>query len=206
MPHIKHHGSYLYNSEFADTFADAFDRASSDKASYHAYHEIYSHLLHDRDVKSFLEIGLFLSNNEPTTDLHAWAEVFPNAEIFGAYWKAHLLFSTDRIKTHYVNQDVPESFDFLKTQLPEKVDVILEDASHILSKTITTFEQMWDRVADGGLYMIEDILVRRYSDSDWEQNVQELDDYFFQTGLEYQIFSTSTIRKCVDSIVLAVHK
>lgn len=206
MPHIKHHGSYLYNSEFADTFADALDRASSDKAGYHAYHEIYSHLLCDRDVKSFLEIGLFLSNNESTTDLHAWAEVFPNAAIFGADWKAHLLFNTDRIKTHYVNQDVPESFDFLKKQLPEKIDVILEDASHILSKTITTFEQMWDCVADGGLYMIEDILVRRYSDSDWEQNVQELDDYFFQTGLEYKIFETSTIRKCVDSIVLAVYK
>jgi hypothetical protein len=203
---MKPHGSYLYNSDFADKFADAFDRASSDKASYHAYHEIYSHLLHGREVKSFLEIGLFLSNNEPTTDLHAWAEVLPNAEIFGADWKAHLLFSTDRIKTHYVNQDVPESFDFLKKQLPEKVDVILEDASHILAKTITTFEQMWDRVADGGLYMIEDILVRRYSDSDWEQNVEELDEYFSQTGLDYEIFSTSTIRKCVDSIVLAVHK
>jgi hypothetical protein len=203
---MKPHGSYLYNSEFADRFADAFDRSHSDKASYHAYHEIYSHLLGDRDVKSFLEIGLFLSNNEPTTDLHAWAEVFPNAEIFGADWKAHLLFNTDRIKTYYVNQDVPESFDYLKNQLPEKIDVILEDASHILEKTITTFEQMFDRVADGGIYMIEDILVRRYSDSDWEQNVQELDEYFSQTGLNYEIFSTSTIRKCVDSIVLAVHK
>lgn len=203
---MKSHGTYLYNSEFADNFADAFDRASSDKASYHAYHEIYSHLLSDRTVNSFLEIGLFLSDTKPTTDLHAWAEVFPNAEIFGADWKAHLLFNTDRVKTYYVNQEVPESFDALKRQLPEKIDVILDDASHILEKTITTFEQMFDRVADGGLYLIEDILVRRYSDSDWEQNVQELNAYFSQTGLDYEIFSTSTIRKCVDSIVLAVRK
>lgn len=203
---MKLHGSYLYNSGFADSLAGAFDRSHSDKASYHAYHEVYSHLLSDKDVKTFLEIGLFLDNSLPRTDLHAWAETFPEAQILGADWKAHLLFNTDRIKTHYVNQDIPESFDYLKSQMPGKLDVILDDASHVLEKTVTTFEQMFDQVADGGIYMIEDILIRRYSDSDWEQNVDELDEYFSSTGLDYEIFSTSTIRKCVDSVVLAVFK
>lgn len=203
---MKSHGSYLYNAEFADKLADAFDRSQSDKASYHAYHEVYSHLLSSRNVESFLEIGLFLDNSEPRTDLHAWAEMYPNARIFGADWKAHLLFNTARFKTYYVNQNYPDSFDYLKKYLPEKLDVILDDASHILEKTITTFEQMWERVADGGIYMIEDILIRRYSDSDWEQNVDDLDKYFSSTGLNYEIFSTSTVRKCVDSVVLAVYK
>ena len=203
---MKKHGTYLYDTEFADRFADAFDKASSDKASWHAYHEIYSHLLADRKVNSFLEIGLFLSDTEPTTDLHSWAEIFPDAEIYGADWKSHLLFESGRIKTFYVNQDDPSSFGLLKTQLPEKIDVILDDASHMLSKTITTFEQTFDLVADGGLYLIEDILVRRYSESDWEQNIDEILDYFSKTDLNYEVYSSSTIRKCVDSIVLAVFK
>ena len=203
---MKKHGTYLYNTDFADRFADAFDKASSDKASWHAYHEIYSHLLAGRDVSSFLEIGLFLSDTEPHTDLHAWAEIFPNAEIFGADWKSHLLFEDGRIKTFFVNQDDPASFDELKKDLPEKIDVILDDASHMLEKTITTFEQTFDLVADGGLYLIEDILVRRYSESDWEQNIDEILEYFSKTGLSYEVYSSSTIRKCVDSIVLAVFK
>lgn len=203
---MKKHGSYLYDADFADMFAESFDRAGSDKASWHAYHEIYSHLLAGRKVNSFLEIGLFLSDTAPTTDLHSWAEVFPDADIYGADWKAHLLFNSERVKTFYVNQEDRNSFSQLKAQLPEKIDVILDDASHMLDKTINTFEEMYDCVSDGGLYLIEDILVRRYSDSDWEQNINELMDYFSKTDLKYEAFSTSTIRKCVDSIVIAVFK
>ena len=204
--YIHKHGTYLYDPEFADTFADAFDRANSDKASHHAYHEVYSHLLAKQEVSSFLEIGLFLSDCSPDTDLHAWANIFPYAEIYGADWKGHLLFETERIKTFYVNQDEAYSFDILKEKLPQKIDVILDDASHMLDKTITTFEKMYDTVADGGLYLIEDILVRRYSDADWEQNIGDLMNYFSSQGVKYEAFSTSTIRKCVDSIVLAVYK
>lgn len=203
---MKTHGSYLYNSEFADKFASAFDRASSDKATWHAYHEVYSHLLADKDVRSFLEIGLFLSDTEPSTDLHSWAEIFPDAEIYGADWKAHLLFEQGRIKTYYVNQGDPASFELLKNNLPPKVDVIIDDASHMLDKTITTFEQMIDTVADGGMYLIEDILVKRYTPTDWEQNIDELLEYFADTDYDYEVFSTSTTYRCVDSLVLAVFK
>ena len=203
---MKPHGSYLYNAQFADKLADAFDRHQSDKASLYAYHEVYSHLLSSRKIESFLKIGLFSDDAEPKTDLHVWADSFTNTQIYGADWRVDLLFRTARCKTYYVDPGAPESFDGLKKYMPKKLDVILDDASHILEKTITTFEQMWERIADGGVYVIQSILRHHYSEPCWQQNVEDLDKYFSSTGLNYEIFSTSAIRKCVDSVVLAVYK
>lgn len=198
-------GSYLYSKDFADKLSLEFTASNSDKASYHAYHEIYAHILGNKIVKSFLEIGLFL-NETQHTDLFAWSNIFPDAEIYGADRKKDQLFNHGNIKTFYVDQDSRTSLVNLKNQLPDKIDVILDDASHILDKTINTFEVMFDSVKDGGVYLIEDILIRRYSDDDWEQNAEEIDEYFSQTGLPYLMFSSSTIDKCVDSIVLCVYK
>lgn len=206
MTTIRHHGTYLYDTQFAEMLANAFDRACSDKCSHHSYHEVYSHLLAERNITSFLEVGLFLHEDAPTTDLHSWAEVLPSAKIYGADRKSHLLFSNDRISTFYVDQDVKESLEALKTSIGHKVDFILDDASHIFEKSINTFENLFDLVSDGGLYVIEDILVRKYSDSDWEQNVEQMIGYFSNRGLNYEIFTTSAIRRCVDSIVLAIYK
>lgn len=42
-------------------------------------------------------------------------------------------------------------------QLAGGFDVIIDDASHISSKTIATFTQTWPWLAPGGLYVIEDL-------------------------------------------------
>jgi hypothetical protein len=204
MKKINYAGSYEYNKDFADRFAELFTAAGSDKATYHCYEEIYSHLLYGRDVKSFLEIGLFLNEDTPETDLHAWAEIFPDAEIFGADRKQHLLFSNDRIKTHYADQDDRESLYTLSHVLPKTVDVILDDASHHANKTMTTFEELSGLVTPGGLYLIEDILHYRNSLYDWEQNVDELNGYFHARGVDYTIYASSSIQRCVDSVVFAI--
>lgn len=198
-------GMYLYDKDFANKLALEFTAAHSDKASYHAYHEIYAHLLGHRKIDNFLEIGLFL-NETQHTDLFSWAKVFPEANIYGADRKKGQLFDYENIKTFYVDQDNLNSLNWLKEQFPEKLDVVLDDASHMLDKTIKTFEVMFDAVKDGGLYLIEDILIRRYRYDDWEQNAEEIDEYFSKTGLTYTMFSSSTIDKCVDSIVLCVYK
>lgn len=206
MTTIRHHGSYLYDTDFSNLLADSFDSYGSDKASYHCYNEPYSHLLAKRNISSFLEIGLFLYDDNPATDLHAWAKVLPNADIYGADRKKHLLFNNGNISTFYVDQDSKESLEQLKSLLPPKIDFVLDDASHMFDKTINTFESLYEIVSDGGLYVIEDILVRRYSESDWEQNIDQLLGYFANTGLKYEAFTTSSIRRCVDSIVFAVYK
>jgi hypothetical protein len=201
---MKQHGEYQYIDEFADKIAKAFTAAGSDKSTYHAYHEPYAHILEGLNVSSFLEIGLFLWDT-PTTDLYAWEQIFPNADIWGADIKQHLLFNEGRIRCLYIDQADSETFPPVRYLVGDKVDVILDDASHVYSLTINTFENMFDLVAPGGVYMIEDILLNGKPGVDWEQNVKELDNYFKKTGYNYEFYSTSTIDKCIDSVVLAIY-
>jgi len=37
-----------------------------------------------------------------------------------------------------------------------KAHIVIDDASHLSSKTIASFETWWPRVRDGGLYVVED--------------------------------------------------
>lgn len=202
---MKIHGQYEYSQAFAKTLADQFTSVGSDKSTHHGYEEVYSHLLAYTKPRSFLEIGLFLGDT-PSTDLHAWAEVFPEADIYGADIKGHLLFETDRIKTFFVDQDNAETMTTLKASIGKNVDIILDDASHIFELTVKTFENMFSLVTDDGIYLIEDILFENYNMDSWEQRASQLVEYFDKTGLEYGIYSTSKIHSCVDSVVLAVFK
>ena len=202
---VQEFGSYNYNQDLARKISLEFTAAYSDKATYHAYHEVYAKIFEGRLVKNFLEVGLFLYDNQQT-DLFAWEKILPEANIYGVDIKRHLLFERDRIKTFYIDQADSKTFDDFKKIVPEKFDAILDDGAHSYFETINTFENLFETVVDGGVYLIEDILVHRYSDEDWEQNVQEIDAYFAKTGLNYEIFSTSAIERCVDSIILAVYK
>lgn len=202
---LKMSGQYKYDQEFAQKLGIEFTAAYSDKSTYHGYEEIYSHLLAHRNPKSFLELGLFLNENQ-YTDLFAWEKVFPEANIYGADIKSKFLFHRGRIKTYYFDQSKQETMLHLKMLLPEKVDVILDDASHIYELTVATFETMFDIVSDGGIYMIEDILFENYNMNSYEQRASQLIEYFDKTDLNYDIFATSKIDTCVDSIVLSVFK
>lgn len=201
---MKNFTPYQYSPSLALTYATVFDKYNSDKAYHHAYNEVYAHLFIDRKVSSFLEIGLFLNENEHT-DLHAWVEIFPKANIYGADWNKHLLFSTDKIKTFYVDQSIPSTLEQLKNDLPSSIDVILDDASHNFERTISTFEALNTLVAKNGLYLIEDILSEKSSQSTWQQNIDQLVDYFFTRNYNFEVFATSALDQVSDSLVLAVY-
>lgn len=202
---MKLSGQYEYDTEFARKLSLEFTAAHSDKSSYHGYEEVYSHLLAGREITSFLEIGLFLNDNQHT-DLFAWEQVLDSAEIFGADIKEHLLFDRGRISTFFIDQSNDEDLENLKKSIGKNIDVVLDDASHVFELTVNTFEKMFEIVSDGGLYLIEDILFENYNMDSWEQRQSQLDEYFNKTGLPYEMYATSKIHSCVDSVVLAVFK
>ena len=202
---MKLHGQYDYDLEFAKKISLEFTAAYSDKASYHAYHEAYAHILGSREPKKFLEIGLFLSDNQHT-DLFAWEQIFPTADIWGADIKSHLLFERGRIKTLFVDQSKVETFDALKEAIGNNIDVILDDASHVYELTVNTFEQMFECVSEGGVYLIEDMLVNGANQGSWEQRLEDLISYIEDKGLKYEAFCTSMTNTVVDSSVLAIYK
>ena len=132
------------------------DRAT-DKYWVHSYTKLYDrHIGYLRPTaKKILEIGVYRG-----ASLLLWREAFPNAEIYGvekrtAIWQ-EFLANQKRIKVFVGHQeDVP----FLKREvIPNgKFDVIIDDGLHHPKETKEAFNALWDSVAEGGWYIIEDL-------------------------------------------------
>ena len=115
----------------------------------------------------------------PGGSLRAWRDFFPNAIVIGADIDQEILFSEERIQTFFLDQTDPESIKkFWKDLKLEKFDVIIDDGLHEFEAGRTLFESSYEKLRDGGIYIIEDILMndkkkyREYFES------FELDFYF----------------------------
>lgn len=194
---MKLFGTYEYDQALADSMAEALNAAYSDKASAHNYHVVYSHVLGGKTVNNFLEVGLFL-NELQHTDLNAWAAVYPSAAIYGADRKSGQLFNSGNIQTTFVDQTDPASLAALKSTFDVEFDVILDDASHEFDKTVATFEALFEKVADGGVYMIEDVRDAGEGGNEWQQTVAQFEAYLTAGSYTYEIFQSREPMMTVD--------
>lgn len=190
-------GSYAYDEEFASQIAQALNRSYSDKASMHAYHTIYAHIFQDMQISNFLEIGLFL-NDLQHTDLTAWEEILPSANIYGADMKEAQLFDRGRIKMSYLDQSSSESLNALLEKFPVQFDVILDDASHMHGSTICTFEHLFPALKSGGVYLIEDCQGDHPDNNGWQQTVAGLSGYFSSNGHAFKVFQSQAPHKAIE--------
>ena len=189
--------TYSFNEDFANQISSALNNAYSDKASQHSYHKIYAHIFESMTINNFLEIGLFL-NELPHTDLTAWAEVFPSANLYGADMKSDQLFDTDNITMTYVDQNNTESLNALLNKFSVEFDVILDDASHMYGSTIHTFEHLYPALKSGGVYLIEDCQADNPNINGWQQTVSALSEYFESNGYIFKVFQARPTEKLVD--------
>lgn len=149
-----------------------FAEYGSDKSTWHNYTNLYDSLfknfgLVDKEINIF-ELGLGSNNpniksnmgvnGKPGASLRAFAEYFPEGKIYGANIDKDILFQTDRIKTFYCDQTIPEVIRDMWNQIPEEFDIIIDDGLHEAHANITFFENSFHKLKKGGIYIIEDIL------------------------------------------------
>ena len=135
----------------------------------HIYEPIFSSFRQNNI--NFLEIGLgtldpstpstFVGNPshypdyKPAAILKAWKEYFPNATINGIDVAKDCMISEDRITT-FLGSSTDQNFVFSNFE-DVVFDVILDDGLHTADAQIQTFFNFFDKVKDGGIYIIEDI-------------------------------------------------
>ena len=190
-------GTYEYDETLASRMAEALNASYSDKASFHDYHKVYAHVLGDREINNFLEIGLFL-NDLQHTDLNAWASIYPDANIYGGDMKTSQLFDRDNIKMHYADQSDSASLTALKESFPVEFDVILDDASHMYGPTINMFVNLFPALRSGGVYMIEDCQSNHPDNNGWQHTVPSLTEYFEENEYTYEVFQSRASEKKRD--------
>jgi hypothetical protein len=65
-------------------------------------------------------------------------------------------FEKDNVKILIGDQSDTNFLNHIKIQIP-KIDILIDDGSHINSHIIKTFENLYPNISDGGVYLIEDV-------------------------------------------------
>ena len=99
-----------------------------------------------------IEIGVWGGGS-----LAMWKEYFgPGCKIIGIdinpACKAH---EEEDVEVFIGSQDDPALISSIFTKYP-KVDIVLDDGSHMMQHMISSFEWMYNRVQPNGVYMVED--------------------------------------------------
>jgi hypothetical protein len=119
------------------------------------YFDIYErHLERFRGASpAMIEIGVMGGGS-----LAMWKEYFGSgSHIVGIdinpECKAH---EADGIDIFIGSQDDPAMIDAIFSKYP-KIDIVLDDGSHMMRHMISSFKLMYDRMQPNGVYMVEDI-------------------------------------------------
>jgi hypothetical protein len=106
-------------------------------------------------------------NGIPGASLRALRDFLPNARIFGADIDEPILFKEDRIKTYYVDQTQPASFNDLSLRLgSDGFDLVIDDGLHAPNANIATLAFALHILKPNGWFVVEDI--KRESLPIWE--------------------------------------
>lgn len=150
---------------------DLFREHKSDKSTWHNYTPFYNHIFKDLVNKNLniFELGLGTNNTsiksnmgvggQPGASLRSFAQHFKNANIYGADIDKDILFQDERIKTYFCDQTNPQIIKELWDQVDDvEFDIIIDDGLHETHANITFFENSFQKLKKGGIYIIEDIL------------------------------------------------
>lgn len=157
------------NEDFITKIKQKFDTYGSDKTT-HNYYLVYSQILGSvNNITGLLEIGMGTNNTNivsnmgnagmPGASLRAFRDCLPNAMIYGADIDKGILFEEDRIKTYFVDQTNPKTFEELNNNISCNLDLIIDDGLHSPNANIATltFALSKQKNQKNGWVVIEDI-------------------------------------------------
>jgi cephalosporin hydroxylase len=120
------------------------------------YHRLFAHL-RDKPVR-LLEIGIggYQFAKLGGASLAMWADYFPHGRILGIDVFAKTLDLGPRVTVRQGSQD---DAAFLTRMSAEHgpFDIVIDDGSHVPAHVTASFHILFPLLADGGLYVIEDV-------------------------------------------------
>jgi hypothetical protein len=138
------------------------------------------------------------ANGRPGASLRVWRDYFPKSTIYGADIDSSTLFTEDRIFTGYMDQTNPESIKGFWEKYDIYPNIIIDDGLHRFSAGVTLFENSFNRLTPGGVYIIEDV---------WSYDLYAYTEYFGKTSLDVRYVSLSRPNApVVDNSLVIVYK
>ena len=158
---------FLKTGNQSTKLGELFTKHGSDKAT-NNYDLVYQGILNsiNKPTKIF-EIGLGTNNidivstmgkkGKPGGSLRAFRDYVNSARIYGADFDKNILFNENRIKTYFVDQTSPRTFDDLGQKIGNKFDLMIDDGLHSPNANLYSLNFFLARLKLGGYAVIEDI-------------------------------------------------
>jgi 23S rRNA U2552 (ribose-2'-O)-methylase RlmE/FtsJ len=129
----------------------------------HNYTAVYQALLATRRLEALriLELGVWKG-----ASLQMWESFFPNAQIIGVEILPNIVTAQLQRANVVIGDATDRGFlrDLIGRFRGGKVDIVIDDASHVLEQQILSFETLFPALDEGGIYFVEDISGSRYKD------------------------------------------
>lgn len=168
----------------------------TDKEGIHHYTQHYQRHFEAlrRKPLNILEIGIggYTNPKSGGHSLRMWKSYFPKSHIFGIDIYDKTPHDENRIKTFQGSQ---VDTDFLQRVVDEigRIDIIIDDGSHINDHVITSFEFLFPLLADNGIYVVED------TQTSYWTNVQNM-DYGGSSDLTAPHTSINFMKSLIDGL------
>ncbi len=106
---------------------------------------------------TLLEIGVggYEDPAKGGESLRMWKAYFPHARIFGLDVFDKSAVEEDRIRVFRGSQDDPAFLEQV-VEATGPLDIVIDDGSHRNAHVIASFEALFPRLRDGGIYAVED--------------------------------------------------
>ena len=162
-------------TELANHFGSDKGTAKGDWGVAHGYTEIYERLLAPRRYEPLrvLELGVWRG-----ASLQMWENFLPNAQIIGVDNLPDVAVRPlQRAQVLVGDATDPEFLRTVLSRFPDNaVDLIIDDASHLLEHQIASFQFLFRYLAAGGVYIVEDTSGSRFED--WNLRTTNFVDFF----------------------------
>lgn len=131
----------------------------TDKWNVHWYAEHYERYFRPRRFKrlKILEIGVggYADPMFGGHSLRMWKAYFPRSQMYGIDCYDKRALEEPRIRIFQGRQEDPEFLRRVVTEMG-RLDVVIDDGSHVNAHVITAFETLFPLLADDGIYVVED--------------------------------------------------
>ncbi|MBC7810817.1 MAG: class I SAM-dependent methyltransferase [Burkholderiales bacterium] len=180
---------------------------------YHGYiphYERYFEPLRKRAL-NVLEIGVggYEDPYQGGESLRMWQEYFPCAMIYGIDIENKCPQDDKRIKTFRGSQNDPNFLEWVAAQIG-RIDLIIDDGSHISEHIITSFKTLFPHLVSGGIYVIEDLYYAycpAYGGNDEDLNEPRTSIAMLKSTIDglHHKYIPNRPSDCFDQSIAAVH-
>ena len=110
---------------------------------------VYEEVLGSMPIRVLVELG-----SGSGRSLNLFASRFPTARIVGIDLKKPEVPLKGNVE--FIKADVASLTEEQLDRIGDRVDVVIDDASHLVGDVVSAFRRLFPRLASGGVYAIED--------------------------------------------------